>query len=140
MYACACPTVSIGVLPVVELHFAILFLRKPTHLSDVLVGVLRLCVGCLGMCWYGLGAAKLAGWGGACSILRLRSSDAMVTVIAGNGSEVAGGDGGLAVNAGVPAPTDVSFDGQGNLYIASAYNTIRKVSRRRHRYVRVRPA
>ena len=45
-----------------------------------------------------------------------------VTTVAGTGSAGAGGDGGPATQAALNGPAGVALDGQGNLYIADAYN------------------
>jgi sugar lactone lactonase YvrE len=55
------------------------------------------------------------------------SHTGVISLLAGNGSNTASGDGGLAIAAGLDAK-DVTFDGHGNYYIADAYNNrIRKV-------------
>ena len=41
-----------------------------------------------------------------------------IKTIAGNGSASHSGDGGLAINAGVPNPTSVAVDADGNIYLA----------------------
>ena len=51
-----------------------------------------------------------------------------VTTIAGTGELGSAGDGGLAVEAQLFVPTDIAFDGSGNLYIAEAAgNRVRKI-------------
>ena len=53
-----------------------------------------------------------------------------ISTFAGTGVANSDGDGGLAVNAGVIAPTSVNFDGAGNLYFtenAPGSNRLRKV-------------
>ena len=65
--------------------------------------------------------------------IRKVDSSGIITTIAGSGSTGFGnggfsGDGGLAVDARLYAPSDVAVDGEGNLYIADlANNRIRKV-------------
>ena len=49
--------------------------------------------------------------------MRLDSNGAL-TLVAGNGTPGFSGDGGLATNAQLLAPTDIAIDGAGNLYIA----------------------
>ncbi len=52
----------------------------------------------------------------------------VITTVAGTGTNSYLGDGGPATNAALNYPTGVSFDGNGNLFIADAYNArIRKV-------------
>lgn len=52
----------------------------------------------------------------------------VITTLAGTGTNSYFGDGGPATNAALNYPTGVSFDGNGNLFIADAYNArIRKV-------------
>jgi hypothetical protein len=51
----------------------------------------------------------------------------VITTVAGNGSDNFSGDGGPAVDAGVPSPSDVVLDAAGNLYISS-YFRVRRVS------------
>lgn len=52
--------------------------------------------------------------------VRLVTPDGMIQTIAGNGGSTNSGDGGLAVNASLAAPTDVRLDSLGNLYIATS--------------------
>lgn len=55
-------------------------------------------------------------------------ASAMISTVAGNGSMGYSGDGGLAVNAMLDAPTGIAFDSLGNMYIADANNSVvRKV-------------
>jgi sugar lactone lactonase YvrE len=52
-----------------------------------------------------------------------------ITTVAGNGSVGFGGDGGLAVNAGLYHPAGIAVDGSGNLYIADqSNNRVRRVN------------
>jgi sugar lactone lactonase YvrE len=54
--------------------------------------------------------------------------DGTVVTIAGNGTNASNGDGGLAVEAAVSEPSDLGFDGAGNLYITSfTGNAVRRV-------------
>lgn len=48
----------------------------------------------------------------------------IINTIAGNGSGVHSGDGGLAINAGVPNPTSIAVDADGNIYVAEVYGGI----------------
>ncbi len=53
----------------------------------------------------------------------------VITTIAGNGTAGFSGDGAVATSAAMYSPTDLAFDGAGNLYIAyNANNRIRKVA------------
>jgi len=53
----------------------------------------------------------------------------IITTMAGNGSSVYAGDGGLATLAGLPQPSGIAVDTAGNIYIADSYNNrIRKVN------------
>ena len=56
-------------------------------------------------------------------------SGGTITTIAGNGAAAYGGDGGLAINAGIDVPQGIAFDSSGNLYIAE-FNShrVRKVT------------
>lgn len=51
------------------------------------------------------------------AIRKIELATGVITTIAGNGSTAYSGDGGLAVNAGVPYPTSVAVDDDGNVYI-----------------------
>ncbi len=56
-------------------------------------------------------------------------SGGIINFVAGNGSSVFSGDGGLATLAGINYPTGVAFDSSGNMYIAENLgNRIRMVS------------
>jgi hypothetical protein len=50
--------------------------------------------------------------------VRKVSTAGIITTIAGNGAQGYSGDGGLATNAQLNAPSGVKIDGAGNLYIA----------------------
>jgi len=61
--------------------------------------------------------------------VRRIAPNGVITTIAGNGSGATSGDNGLAVNAGVTAPSGLVLDAAGNLYIADQVaNRIRKVT------------
>jgi uncharacterized protein (TIGR03437 family) len=56
-------------------------------------------------------------------------ANGVITTVAGNGQEGAGGDNGPATSAQLSFPRDVAVDAQGNLYIADTGNSrIRKVT------------
>jgi len=55
------------------------------------------------------------------------STNGAITTFAGTGNFTASGDGGLAINAGIPNPNSVAVDSLGNVYIASN-SVIREVS------------
>ncbi len=53
----------------------------------------------------------------------------IITTVAGNGAQAFSGDGGRATRAALNAPSGITVDGSGNLYIAdSGNNRIRKIS------------
>lgn len=61
--------------------------------------------------------------------IRRISPDGIITTVAGTGNLEFNGDGGLAINANLFHPFDVSVDNVGNLFIADTYNyRIRKVN------------
>jgi len=63
------------------------------------------------------------------TILRLDASTGILTLIAGNGSTGASGDGGPAAGAQLYSPAGLALDSAGDLYIADAGNNrIRKVT------------
>jgi hypothetical protein len=79
----------------------------------------------VGLAADGQGNLFLAG----CSRVRKVNSAGVITTVAGTGIAGFSGDGGPATNAQLNNPTDVTFDGQGNLYIADrGNNRIRKVA------------
>jgi len=60
--------------------------------------------------------------------IRMVATNGVITTVAGNGTNIFGGDGGAATNAILYYPLGVAFDAFGNLYIADQYNNrIRKV-------------
>ena len=50
-----------------------------------------------------------------------------ITTVAGNGSELDSGDGGLATNAGISFPSGIAVDKLGNLYFTNGADRVRKV-------------
>jgi hypothetical protein len=61
--------------------------------------------------------------------VRKVATNGLITTVAGNGSAVHGGDGGLATNAGIAYPSGLAIDASGNLYIAdSTSQRVRKVT------------
>jgi uncharacterized protein (TIGR03437 family) len=63
------------------------------------------------------------------SRIRKLAPNGIITTVAGNGQLGSGGDGGIAVNVTLFAPTDVAIDASGVLYIADSGNhRIRKVA------------
>ena len=54
--------------------------------------------------------------------VRRVATDGRITTVAGDGEAGYSGDGGLAINAKLQYPRSVTFDSQGNLYIADMYN------------------
>jgi hypothetical protein len=60
-------------------------------------------------------------------VRKIDRSTSAITTIAGNGSAINSGDGGLAVEAKVITPGCVAVDNSGNLYITDALNSVRKV-------------
>jgi sugar lactone lactonase YvrE len=59
--------------------------------------------------------------------VRKISTTGVITTIAGNGKSGSFGDGGPATEASLLEPSGVAADGAGNVYIADAFFTIRKV-------------
>jgi gliding motility-associated-like protein len=54
----------------------------------------------------------------------------VITKIAGNGSSIYSGDGGPALQAGIPSPHAVNLDAEGNIYFTDlTYHTIRKIDK-----------
>jgi large repetitive protein len=51
-------------------------------------------------------------------ILRTDAVTGVVTTVAGNGSSLSSGDGGLAIDAGINGPAWLAIDSQGNLFVA----------------------
>ena len=67
------------------------------------------------------------------NVVRRLSPTGILTTVAGNGSASFSGDGGLAIKAGLDAPSAVVVDSAGNLYILDAYN--QRVRRVINRYI-----
>ncbi len=61
-------------------------------------------------------------------IRRVAVSTGLITTIAGTGSSIDSGDGGPAINAGVPLPSGVAVDSAGNVFFGSGWGRVRKVS------------
>lgn len=62
------------------------------------------------------------------NIRKINAATGIITTVAGNTINNYGGDGGLAIHAGIAGPTSASMDASGNLYIAETHsNRIRKV-------------
>jgi uncharacterized protein (TIGR03437 family) len=62
-------------------------------------------------------------------VLRMDAKTAVLTLVAGNGTQGFSGDDGLATNAQLALPAGAAMDAAGNLYIADCLNTrARKVS------------
>ncbi len=62
------------------------------------------------------GNVYIADWGNGC--IRKISPSGVINTIAGNRSSVHSGDGGQALNAGIPYPQCIAADNAGNLYIS----------------------
>ena len=61
--------------------------------------------------------------------VRMIAANGVISTIAGSGSATYSGDGGPAVNAGVPEPTGLAMDSRGNLYISDEeYGCVRMVT------------
>jgi uncharacterized repeat protein (TIGR01451 family) len=65
---------------------------------------------------------------GNCRVRRVSATDGTISTIAGNGTCGSTGDSQPATSAELYYPSAVALDGNGNLYIATADNRIRKVS------------
>ncbi len=62
-------------------------------------------------------------------VRRVDASTGVIVTIAGNGSNVFGGDGGLAIGASLSEPNGIAVDGAGNVYIADTeHSRVRKVA------------
>ncbi len=62
-------------------------------------------------------------------VRRIAANSGIIATIAGTGSSVFSGDGGLAVNASLVRPTGIAADASGNLYIADTGDVrIRKIA------------
>ncbi|MGA2246022.1 MAG: immunoglobulin domain-containing protein, partial [Verrucomicrobiota bacterium] len=74
----------------------------------------------------GSGNLFIADTGNNC--IREVGANGLITTVAGNGSPGYSGDGGVATNGTLVAPTGIAVDGSGNLFIAdTGNNAIRKV-------------
>lgn len=63
-------------------------------------------------------------------IRRIDAQTGVITKIAGNGTSIYSGDGGPALQAGIPSPHAVNLDGEGNIYFTDlTYHTIRKIDK-----------
>ena len=61
-------------------------------------------------------------------VRKVAAATGVITTVAGNGTQGFSGDGGAATSAAMYSPTDLTFDGAGNLYISdNANNRIRKI-------------
>jgi streptogramin lyase len=60
-------------------------------------------------------------------IRRVDASTGIISTVAGNGTSGYSGDGGLAINATLSAPSGVAVDVAGNLFIADGNSVIRRV-------------
>ena len=61
-------------------------------------------------------------------ILKVTISDGKISTVAGNGTAGFSGDGGAATSASLNRPSNIAFDGSGNMYILdSGNNRVRKV-------------
>lgn len=80
-----------------------------------------------GICFDAVGNLYIAEYGN--SRIRMINTTEIISTVAGNGAFGFGGDGGQATAAECNGPEGVTFDAQGNLYIADIYNNrIRKVN------------
>ncbi|MFH2079595.1 MAG: Ig-like domain-containing protein, partial [Pseudomonadota bacterium] len=59
-------------------------------------------------------------------VVRIVRTNGIIDRVAGNGSSEVSGDGGPALDAGIPLPKGLALDGQGRLYIASR-RSVRRV-------------
>lgn len=57
-------------------------------------------------------------------IRKIAAQTGIITTIAGNGKEGSTGDGGLAINAEIYTPRDISLDAEGNLFICAGVNDL----------------
>ncbi|HVR41524.1 MAG TPA: hypothetical protein VMU84_20685 [Thermoanaerobaculia bacterium] len=63
-------------------------------------------------------------------IRRVDTETGIITTFAGNGSDAYSGDGGLAIDAGIPNPSDIAIAGDGAVYIADwANNNVNRIRR-----------
>ena len=73
-----------------------------------------------------VGTLFIAEYGNA--VIRMVTTDGIITTIAGTGSQGTAGDGGPATSAQLYQPSGIAVDKSGNLYIADNSNRIRMVS------------
>jgi len=61
--------------------------------------------------------------------IRKVNTSGIISTVVGTGAATYGGDGGLATAAQISSPSEIIFDGTGNMYISDSYNNcIRKVN------------
>jgi hypothetical protein len=60
-------------------------------------------------------------------VRQVSADTGIITTVAGNGSELDSGDGGLAINAGISLPSGIAVDKVGNLYFTNGADRVRKV-------------
>jgi sugar lactone lactonase YvrE len=60
-------------------------------------------------------------------VRQISAETGIITTIAGNGSELDSGDGGLAINAGIGLAAGIAVDQAGNLYFTNGADRVRKV-------------
>ncbi len=61
-------------------------------------------------------------------VRRVSAITGQIDTIAGNGTALAAGDGGPAINAGLIAPSNIAVDEKGDVFISDANSTVRMVS------------
>jgi hypothetical protein len=54
--------------------------------------------------------------------IRKVDTNGIITTVAGNGTGIYAGDGGIAINASLYVPEGVALDNAGNLFVADSYN------------------
>lgn len=60
-------------------------------------------------------------------VRQVSAETGVITTVAGNGSELDSGDGGLAINAGIALPAGIAVDKADNLYFTNGADRVRKV-------------
>lgn len=60
-------------------------------------------------------------------VRQVSAETGVITTVAGNGSELDSGDGGLAINAGIALPAGIAVDEADNLYFTNGADRVRKV-------------